>query len=100
MAIDKGKRYITLETFRIVMQLPIHYRHEHQEVGLPTIYRNEEKTVFGGCRLNLIWRGKVYHKTVNMDVLLKHFPETYFGIKKPCHEAEDDYIIKTYYVGR
>ena len=94
--VDKSKRFITLETFRQVMSLPIHYRHEQDNVGLPTMYRNKERTVFGGCRLNLIWNGKVYHKTVNMDVLFKYFPETYYQIKKPFHEK--DYIVKTYFV--
>lgn len=96
---DKGKRFITLEVFREVMALPIHYRHEHNEVGLPTAYRDKEKTIFGGCRLNLIWNGKAYHKTVDMEALLKFFPETYYGIKKPIHEGDDDYIVKTYYIG-
>ena len=92
------KRFITLEVFRAVMALPIHYRHEHNEVGLPTIYRDKEKTTFGGCRLNIIWNGVCYHKTVNMETLLKYFPETYFGIKKPYHEDKGDYIVKTYFV--
>ena len=90
------KYWITVEQFREVMSLPILYRNSQNEVGLPVMYRDKDKTAFGGCRLTLIWGGKVFHKTVGMDALLKYFPETYYSIKYKKISFEEVKIPKIY----
>lgn len=94
---DKNiKHFITVEQFREVMELPILYRNDTNEVGLPMMYRDKEKTAYGGCRLTLVWGKKVFHKTVGMEALLKYFPETYYDIKYKKLGDDEAKVTKVY----